>query len=72
MGYNVHDFWRRVVVYYTRNIKILKKIKIGMNFFIILKDGTQNLQWIGTFSNVYIYSKIEKRVIYLNNYMHFS
>jgi hypothetical protein len=39
---------------------------------MILKDETQNLQGINTFSKIHIIQKYEKKVMYLKNYFHFS
>jgi hypothetical protein len=58
---NVHDVLKKVVVYYTRKHKNVKKKWLRFEIIIIIKDETLNLQGIKTLSKIHIYSKMMKK-----------
>ncbi len=59
MSLNVHDVFKKIVVYYLRKHKNVKRL--WFEIIIILKYETLNLQGIMTLSKIYIYSKMMKR-----------
>ncbi len=69
MGYNVRDVLRRIVVYYRRKHRNLKKSIFGYNLKLLSFKKMKHIIY-KELTQFQIF--ILKKIIYLNNYMHSS